>query len=125
VVVVNKEDLGLRVREQDLAPHEPAVCSMTRQTGLDELRRAVVSRLGVGSSLETGAAISGRHYHIIQNALNNMNDAEALLATRNDEFIVLAANTIRAALRELGKVTGQEYTEELLNSIFSRFCVGK
>ena len=37
----------------------------------------------------------------------------------------LAAAEIRAALDELGKVVGAVYTEDVLDRIFSRFCVGK
>jgi len=37
----------------------------------------------------------------------------------------LAAADIRAALEELGKVVGAVYTEDVLDRIFSRFCIGK
>jgi tRNA modification GTPase len=37
----------------------------------------------------------------------------------------LAAAEIRVALEELGKVVGAVYTDDILDQIFSRFCVGK
>jgi tRNA modification GTPase len=41
---------------------------------------------------------------------------------RGDEF---AAAEIRLALEEIGKVTGAVYTDDVLDRIFSRFCIGK
>ncbi len=37
----------------------------------------------------------------------------------------LVAAEVRAALEELGKVAGAVYTEDVLDRIFSRFCIGK
>ena len=37
----------------------------------------------------------------------------------------LAAAEIRVALEELGKVVGAVYTDDILDRIFSRFCIGK
>jgi tRNA modification GTPase len=37
----------------------------------------------------------------------------------------LAAAEIRVALSELGKIVGAVYTEDILDRIFSRFCIGK
>ena len=39
--------------------------------------------------------------------------------------IVLAAQEIRKAIREIGKITGHVSTEEILNTIFKNFCIGK
>jgi tRNA modification GTPase len=37
----------------------------------------------------------------------------------------LAAAEIRLALEEVGRVVGAVYTEDILDRVFSRFCVGK
>jgi tRNA U34 5-carboxymethylaminomethyl modifying GTPase MnmE/TrmE len=39
--------------------------------------------------------------------------------------IVLAANSVRSAADALARLVGATYSEDLLDSIFSRFCVGK
>ncbi len=43
----------------------------------------------------------------------------------DDETIALAAEHLRDALESLGQVTGRTYHDELLDNIFSRFCIGK
>ena len=48
--------------------------------------------------------------------------AELAHATAGDELV---ASEIRRALEELGKITGVVYTDDVLDRIFSRFCIGK
>jgi tRNA modification GTPase len=50
---------------------------------------------------------------------------ERALALLHKRDLVLAANELRLAAEALGRITGRCYTEDLLESIFSRFCVGK
>ena len=47
---------------------------------------------------------------------------EAVRAGLGEELI---ATEVRVALTELGKVAGAVYTDDLLDRIFSRFCIGK
>ncbi|MGD0901063.1 MAG: tRNA uridine-5-carboxymethylaminomethyl(34) synthesis GTPase MnmE, partial [Thermoguttaceae bacterium] len=49
--------------------------------------------------------------------------ARQIAPTGRDEELVAAE--VRVALDELGKVAGAVYTEDLLDRIFSRFCIGK
>lgn len=58
----------------------------------------------------------------LQTALESLERAEMLCGT---EFQELIATEIRTALDQIGLMVGAIYTEDLLDSIFSRFCVGK
>ena len=49
----------------------------------------------------------------------------AALARANPEDLVLAANELRTAAAALGRMLGKIYSEDILDAIFSRFCVGK
>jgi tRNA modification GTPase len=49
----------------------------------------------------------------------------SLLLARTTPDPAMAASRLRLALETLGNVTGRIYHEELLNNIFSRFCIGK
>ena len=51
--------------------------------------------------------------------------AAAALARADTGDLVLAANELRAAAEALGRILGKVYSDDLLDSIFSRFCVGK
>ena len=61
----------------------------------------------------------------IQNALNELNGGRRLLSEGQEDAAVPAADHLRDALEFLGQITGRVYTDELLDSVFSRFCVGK
>jgi tRNA modification GTPase len=52
-----------------------------------------------------------------------MQRALELTATQAGEELV--ASELRLALLELGKVAGTVYTDDILDRIFSRFCIGK
>jgi len=47
------------------------------------------------------------------------------LSGEEDETVALASEHLRSALEHLGQVTGRTYHNELLDNIFSRFCIGK
>ena len=51
--------------------------------------------------------------------------AAAALARADAADLVVAANEMRTAAEALGRILGKVYSDDLLDSIFSRFCVGK
>ena len=94
--------------------------------GLDNLKRAIVERLEAlaGTALDAADAADG------EESLAAFIDARALLAdivsSEGDSFdLVLAANSARAAAERLGEAVGATYSDDLLDRLFSRFCVGK
>jgi tRNA modification GTPase len=102
----------------------PAVrTSALSGAGLDELRQGIAARLSAESCGYAVASTAARCRSSIEKALECLRTAAGLAEKRaGDELI--AAET-RLALDELGKVTGAVYTEDLLDRIFSRFCIGK
>ena len=61
-----------------------------------------------------------RHIEAMQRA-----NAHLLQAAVQFESLDLLAEELRLAQKELGKITGETTTEDLLGEIFSRFCIGK
>ena len=58
----------------------------------------------------------------------HLNECTAALHRYNRQHahdVVLAAHELHAALRNIGKITGQVTSDELLNVIFRDFCIGK
>ena len=86
--------------------------------GLDDLRRAIVSRLEAKAS-STAAADRA------EEGLSALMDVMRSLESADWEDPVLAANAARDAASRLGAAIGAEYAEDLLENLFSRFCVGK
>ena len=104
-----------------LVPRPPPVSAHTG-TGLDELRTAIAAHLAdappsrhlVGSTASRGRAC-------FAGAIAALEGADAALDL-GEEF---AAAEVRTAVDALGEVLGVVYTDDLLDRIFSRFCVGK
>jgi tRNA modification GTPase len=125
VVVANKSDIESKSAHCNAPGHQNVRCSMVTGAGLPELKTTIVHKLGVGTASPLHASISARHRQYVQNALNGLNDAYALITSSDESMILPATNRVRDAVNEIGKITGQVYTDELLNEIFSKFCVGK
>ena len=56
-------------------------------------------------------------------ALNNLNDAKT--SFNNDEPIDIIEIDLKSVFENLGNITGENYSEELLDELFANFCVGK
>jgi tRNA modification GTPase len=129
VVVLNKVDLrsqGSGVRDQDLGV-SAVEASLVNGEGVEELKRAMAEAIEQGADLQAPphAVISERHRHLLIQAHIEAKQAREYLNQDIETTAVLAAEHLRAALERLGQVTGRVYHEELLDNIFSRFCIGK
>ncbi len=93
--------------------------------GLPELRRRLreSAESSSGSDMPVVAATAGRCRQSLRLAAESLERARSLARTHAGEELV-AAET-RVALNELGKVVGAVYTDDVLDRIFSRFCIGK
>jgi tRNA modification GTPase len=107
----------------DRLPSALATSSQTRM-GLDDLLRAVEKALSAkpidGSVVAGTAARVGESIRLAGESLARA--FELATSAVSDELI---AAEIRTALSELGKVVGAVYTDDLLDRVFSRFCIGK
>ena len=64
-----------------------------------------------------------RHKNQIENGLKNIN--EAIKAVNNNLPIDIISISIKQTLEDLGKITGANVSEDIINEIFSKFCLGK
>lgn len=85
------------------------------------LRDAVLTAQVTGGEAVAGTA--ARCHESLRLSAECLDRAEELVRLGGGEELVAAE--IRVALEELGKVVGTVYTEEVLDRIFSRFCIGK
>ena len=122
IVVYNKCDLTGRAfgeaRELDGIP-AVAISATTRQ-GIDVLERALQEQLGYQGAREDTIMARRRHIEAMQHANSHL-----LQAAVQFESLDLLAEELRLAQKELGKITGETTTEDLLGDIFSTFCIGK
>jgi tRNA modification GTPase len=97
--------------------------SATRGDGLGDLRRALAGRLGVGAGEPDTPVTHPRHAEALARARAALGRAAAAAEDgRPGEIVALE---LREALSAIGEVTGRTASEDLLERIFSRFCIGK
>jgi len=118
--------------KRDLSSCEPShpgtsewiVTSVATGLGLDELRRAIADRIGQRDregDLPAGTAARCRGSILgAETALRS-----AMLAIQSGGGDELVAFDLRQAVDELGKVLGAVVTDDILDRIFRRFCIGK
>jgi tRNA modification GTPase len=126
IVILNKGDLPQRTFPEDIKAHLPEApilkVSLKAGWGLDELKKAIYDE-AVGQSLEGVMVASLRHATALEEALAAVKEAkEALAEGLSEELICI---DVRAGLTALGKITGESVDQDLLDEIFSRFCIGK
>jgi tRNA modification GTPase len=125
IVIRNKIDLPARLQlPAELAGPVVGVCSLTGQ-GLEELKDAIQQLFWAGSiqAEMVQVMINARH----QDALRRARAATLLTteALRKGVALDLVAVDLRTAVQAVGEIVGQTATEDLLDSIFSQFCIGK
>jgi tRNA modification GTPase len=128
VIAINKQDLAGQASQRaviDLLP-DATVVAISSQTGdgIGELEAAISQLLldeAIGGARPS--LITARQFALLDRSLTHLENAAA---TRAAAFpLDLMASDVRASLRSLGEVTGEEVSEAVLTEIFGRFCIGK
>jgi len=129
LVVINKIDLPRALKEGPagkMGVSRPVVeTSATRGDGLDQTMEAIGKALsnGNGAGSETPLVATLRHRQILERALETVRKAQQ--AAHDGAGEELIAEDVRAALEILAGMTGKTGDQEVLDRIFSTFCVGK
>ncbi len=105
---------------------DSAICRVSAKTGenIGELARLMAEKLADDEATASAPEISERHRSEIDGARRAVADARERLA-QGGEGLVLAAGRLADAAAALGRITGRVWSEELLDTIFGKFCVGK
>jgi len=114
-IILNKCDLG---QVFDL-PNAMRLSAITGEN-VNQLRALIAEKAGAPCELPL---TSERHMRLARSAAEHL--LTAADALENGEALDLCAIDLHAALETLGEVTGDRVDEKLLDSVFSRFCVGK
>jgi tRNA modification GTPase len=125
VVILNKADKKHSGSRLQAAGFQLLETSLINGAGIYELKAAISKKLGGISNAPAHAVISERHRDLLETARVELEQAREQLADGGELGAAPAAEHLRAALEVLGQVTGRVYHNELLDNIFSRFCIGK
>lgn len=129
VVVINKCDLTEVVDKQQIEKLLPGSViietSMTDETGLDKIED-VIEELVYGGEVKQGSSMmvtNVRHKSLLEEAAQALSDAiEMSAACQPLEFLEIDVNR---AYECLGLIIGEEVEDDIINEVFSRFCLGK
>ena len=129
ILVLNKIDLAISITPKDLqlhAPHKTVVqTSMLHGEGIEDLRSTVLQHV-IGGDFVLGDSpiiTNVRHDDALRRSQASLSHAiESLDAKMPPEFISV---DLRSSLDAIGEIVGKTTTEDLLDRIFSQFCIGK
>lgn len=132
LVLINKEDLGTSISEATVREKLPDVRIIRTSLlgkGAAEAARKVSEEIGEIFELgnikpsEMNIVTNERHVQMLKNAVMNLDEAIGML--QNGEPLEVAELSAHYAYDALGKIIGEEVGDEILNTVFSRFCLGK
>ena len=129
--VKNKPKILVR-NKIDLVDHKPSVkkldnlpeiaISAKNGEGIDLVQQALSEFAGLNLSIEGVFLARKRHINAIDETLKFINDASSQLIEGSSELV---AEDLRQASIQLGQITGEFSSDDLLGEIFSSFCIGK
>ena len=120
IVIANKIDL----REAIAAPASAIATSAVTGEGIADLRSEILKHVaGDGGVQESGFLTNVRHAGLIQDSLGALGAATTAVANKVPHEMLLL--DLYNALRPLDAITGATTTDDILNLIFSTFCIGK
>jgi tRNA modification GTPase len=126
IVVGNKWDLISRGQKIPIRD-EPSGIQVSALTGvgITELRAEILRHIGgeTGAQSEAGFLTNVRHQGLVQDSLTALDAAAGAVHARVPHEMLLL--DLYSALRPLDAITGATTTDDILNLIFSTFCIGK
>lgn len=129
IILLNKSDLQNNLDINDLPDFldkENIInISTLDKRGIEELKENIYAKAVSfdDDSINNVMITNSRHYSLIENAINSLKDARQALLD-NVELDILEIDFLNA-VDYLGQITGLSVSESLLDTIFSKFCIGK
>jgi tRNA modification GTPase len=129
IAVINKVDLQLMLDESRISSffgkENVVPMSVKNGTGIDKLEERIKALVFQGklSTNKNSMVTSIRHKNLLDKALESMD--RALSSIEEEIPVDLVSVDIREAWSKLGAITGDTVEEDIMNEIFSKFCIGK
>lgn len=119
--VMNKIDLGKGEGEPE---NTFQISALTGEGVVDLLEEMYLRGTGKGNYSEHSIIVSNiRHYNSLQKAKDSLDKSiDSLIASLSNEFVSFE---IRNGVAALSEIIGEVTSEDILNNIFSKFCIGK
>jgi tRNA modification GTPase len=125
LVFLNKTDLESHVSAYDFNRYTLCKGSLLQSGDLTPVLDALGGLLNQATDWTPHATLSERHRHLLSRAQTEIRAALERIDSQQPEGWVPAAAHLREAAGFLGQVTGRIFYQDMLDQIFSRFCIGK
>lgn len=123
IIVVNKIDLETRLDKKILDSY--IEISVKENIGVNKIKEEIKRLFSIGDIITNDVTYlsNARSIALLKKSLKSINEAEEEITINNPIDIVELS--LKDAWSSLGEIIGETYTEELLDELFSRFCLGK
>ena len=118
-----KELKILTARPQPNDLKNTILMSIKNNDGERLLIDTIIKKCGLKQVENINIFLNERHLTNLSACISNLNDTDEII--KNKLPFDLLSIELRDGIQNLSKITGQELTEELLDNIFSKFCIGK
>lgn len=129
IIILNKIDLKQKIKKNNIkilnSSENIIEISTISNIGLEDLYEKITQMFNLNDiNLDNEILITNiRHKNLISKAIK---DIEKTKSTINENMpIDIIAIFIKEILEDLGQITGEEITEDIINEIFAKFCLGK
>ncbi|MBP5809583.1 tRNA uridine-5-carboxymethylaminomethyl(34) synthesis GTPase MnmE [Lactiplantibacillus argentoratensis] len=130
IVILNKTDLPAQLDQAELAQlvdlNDVLSMSVLQQSGVTQLEQRIAKMFfneGIESSQNNVMVTNARHIGLLNQAKQALQDVQTGLAAGMPVDLVQIDMT--RCWEFLGQITGDSYEDELLDQLFSQFCLGK
>lgn len=123
---IDKEDKKAENREEILKINKPVVkISAVTKEGIEDLYNEIIKMFNINKIEATNETVitNVRHKNQIDKAVKSIKEAINVAKERQTEDIL--SIYIKQTLEDLGEITGDNVSEDIINEIFSKFCLGK
>ena len=127
IILLNKSDLNNKIDMKKFEDKYENVIeiSIKTQDGIEKLYKCISDIFKLKEIGNNGETIVSnlRHKNIILNSKDNLEKAKEVI--NNNMPIDIISTYLKEILEELGKITGETVTDDVISEIFSKFCLGK
>lgn len=116
IKVFNKTDIKFPQKHCDIA------VSAKTGDGIEQLKQLILKNAMGDATLDKAYIVEERHFEALKRAQEALTSAVANLNTVTLDIIVV---DLKDAWDALGEITGETATEEIISTVFAKFCVGK
>lgn len=125
LIFINKTDLNKKIDVEKLKDINICYGNTVNADGLDDLKKTITEMFNL-DELETkdyNYLSNARHIALVNEALISIDTA--IMGTENNVPFEMISVDLNDAFDKLGEIIGTTYKEELLDTLFSKFCLGK